>query len=181
MSCKTSTSVSPCVIFLDIDEVIFRQNHYLDNIQTICIKAEQLFPKYVLNRKKPYTKRDLSIAASHFFDFSALKNLDELIKTIEKTSEVWIVISSFWRFKGSVEELKTVFFPQHNFAKYIVDKTVEFDSEEVDICCNAHEQHEKNGFQCRAAEIQYWLNHHPLVKNYFIFDDMDNHLSIGFG
>lgn len=164
--------MSPFVIFLDIDGVVYNT----PNQEGVFKKAAELCPE------ERYSNRICSIAAAYFFNQGALKNLDYLISKIEQTTHVWVVISSSWREDRSVEELKTTFFGMHHFSKYIVDKTPEkVPKEEIGMLCCSAGHSEKYSSQCRASEIRYWLTQHPEVRNFVVLDDYDHHLSDSFG
>lgn len=166
-------SITPFAIFLDIDGVIYNS----PNQNAVFKKVAELFP----NEKECYSNKIYSIAASYFFDKVALQNLDHLINEIEKSMQVWIVISSSWRENRTVEELKTTIFGIHNFSKYIVDKTPEeIPENEISSYCSKESHLKKYSSQCRASEIQYWLKQHPEVINFVVLDDRDNHLSENF-
>lgn len=164
---------SPFVIFLDIDGVVYN----CPNQKDVYKKVAELFPDI----ETWYDNRVCSIAASYFFDKGALTNLSFLIKEIEKTRSVWIVISSSWRENRTVEELKETFFGIHDFSKYIVDKTPDkISKNEIGAYCSS-EIHKGSNSQCRAAEINYWLKQNPEVNSYIVLDDIDNHLLTNFG
>jgi hypothetical protein len=74
------------VIFLDIDGVLYNT----PDQNAVFKKAQELFPQI----EDCYDNRVCSIAASHFFNKQALKNLDHIIAEIEKIRKVSIVISS---------------------------------------------------------------------------------------
>lgn len=156
-------------LFLDIDGVLFNRPDH----EAVLKKAAELFPD------RRISNRIDRIAASYFFDKTALQNLDQLIQKIEEKATVKIVISSNWRYKITVEELKTSIFGIHHFSKYIVDKTMD-DLDDAKPFCR-HPHHELDTIDCRASEIQHWLNAHPEVKNFAILDDVDDHLSDAFG
>lgn len=163
---------TPFVIFLNIDGVLYNRPDQEGALK----KAAELFPD------EKNSNRICSIAASHFFNEEALSNLDHLINEVEKTTKVWIVISSVWREDRSVEELKTAFFGIHNFSKYIVDKTPEeVPEEELAFYCSSEIHSTKYGSQCRASEVQYWLKKHPEVIEFVVLGNRDYHLSDSFG
>lgn len=169
-----SPRLSPFVIFLDIDGVVYNT----PNEEGVFKKVAELFPEIT----GTYNNRVCSIAASYFFDKKAVQNLNCLIREIEKVRNVWIVVSSSWRENRSVEELRSTFFGIHEFSRYIVDKTPEEVSiKELGTYCPSKSHSEEYSSQCRAAEIQYWLNQHPEIINYIVLDDNDNHLLAAFG
>ncbi len=177
-----SPRLSPFVIFLDIDGVVYNR----PNQEGVLKKAAELFPDITdpnNNRVCSIDSNSIgSIAASYFFDKKAVQNLNFLIGQIAKTRNVWIVVSSSWRENRSVEELRNTFFGIHEFSRYIVDKTPEKVSrKELGAYCPSKRHAEKYSLQCRAAEIQYWLNLHTEITNYIVLDDHDDHLLAAFG
>lgn len=86
---------------------------------------------------------------------------------MQEVGEAAIVVSSNWRKGKSVEMLKGSVFAMHSFSKIIIDKTPE----------EIHEKDDKTGLSNRAGEIASWLEKHPEVTNFVIFDDEDNNLS----
>ena len=171
--CVAIKSKSPFVVFLDIDGVVYNK----PDQEGVFTKAAELFP----SGEKRHTNRACSIAAAYFFNKKALKNLSDLIEAIGQITDVWVVISSSWRIGVTIEDLRETFFGIHNFSKYIVDKTPEtISQEEIAFLCPKKRHPETCNFQCRAAEIQFWLKQHPTVLDYVILDDDDDHLS-GFG
>lgn len=172
-STSPSSQPSPFVIFLDIDGVLYNQAGQMAHRFILDAKVQELFPNGSL--PKDY----LSIAAVHFFNAKAIKNLTYLINTINKTRDVQIVMSSAWREKRSAKQLQT-FFGIHEFSKYIVDKTVDILSREEEASCRMCKKHQSDTVDvvsdCRAAQIQLWLNQHPQITSYAVIDDYDDHL-----
>jgi len=169
-----SPRLSPFVIFLDIDGVVYNT----PNLEDILKKVADLFPEIT----DPGNNRVCSIAASYFFDEKAVQNLNYLITEIEKVRNVWIVVSSSWRETRTVEELQSTFFKIHDFSRYIVDKTPEkIPRNELGTYCPSKSHSEWHSLQCRAAEIQFWLNQHPEITNYVVLDDNNDHLLEAFG
>lgn len=162
----TKSSRQPFVLFLDIDGVLYNPDQ-----RAVSKKVAELFPN---EEGAKNSNRMCSIAASHFFNKDALNSLDHLINEIEKTTKVWIVISSSWREGYSVEELRTTFFGIHNFSRCIVDKTPEEVPKDERLCrdCSGN---------CRGSQILSWLKQHPEIIDFAVLDDYDNHLSINFG
>jgi Swiss Army Knife RNA repair-like protein len=174
MSLRAVNGKANFVVFLDIDGVLYNA----PNPNAVFAKVAELFP----NGDKYSQNRECSIAASYFFNKTALQSLDYLINEMEKVAQVAVVISASWRENRSVEELKTTFFGIHNFSKYIIDKTPEtLSKEEGALNCPATQHNEEYSLPCRAAEIQYWLKQHPEVTNFVVLDDIDHHLSDCFG
>ncbi len=172
MGFEVQSTRSPFVIFLDIDGVVYNG----PNQDGVSKKALELFPN------QPNSRKSLDIAATHFFDNKAIENLNVYICQIEKTKVASIVLSSAWRTKRDIPEIKEVF-SKHNFSKYIVSKTPDDLNPTANRLYCRDEVHTKSQYQfesCRATEIQYWLNQHPEIIQYVILDDNDNHLSQAF-
>lgn len=173
--CVTNLFATTVAIFLDIDGVVYcghdgdyRREH----------KVRQLFPG-----KKVYDNTEWSIAATHFFDEIALKNLDALIETLQKDFTVQIVISSAWAEQRSTDSLINNIFSLHNFSKYIKGKIIDnLSDEEASKYCKKN-IHPSTMAPCRASRIHHYLKTHPEVDNFIIFDDVDmhHHLSALFG
>lgn len=163
------TTKTPFVIFLDIDGVLYKDL----NDGSILKKARELFPK-----EEYWEDFYSNIAASHYFNKDAIKNLDSIINEIEKTYDVWIVISSSWRENHTLSELKNDIFGIHKFSNYIVDMTPNLKKEKFKKLC----KEEDCNSRCRATEIQFWLNAHPEVTNFVVLDDdQREHLKQNFG
>lgn len=119
------------------------------------------------------------------FDQDALDNLNEILHGLQKTRNVQVVISSFWRHGAKdLEELQRMFM-NYSFSKLIVGKTInteEFPCEERIHFCN-EKSHTIKDVKCRAAEIHLFIKNNN-VKDYIIFDDNDEaddyHLSYNF-
>jgi hypothetical protein len=158
----------PFAIFLDIDGVLNRNDQ-----RQVVRTARKYFPGL---RNLPRDFLACSIAEVSLFSARAIENLDKIIAKISVSHSVWIVISSNWRRRLSVQGLKYLF-ANYKFSKYIVGKTVNKVRNLNKFCTQDH----KHG-HCRAAEINLWLNNHPEVLNsFFVMDDIDDHLDINFG
>lgn len=170
MSLNIESPLSPFMIFLDIDGVVCGDTDDND----VLNKAKELFPEAQYGKTR--WKIEWKTAVSHFFNRESLESLDTIIREIEKTRNVSIVMSSAWRIGKNVEELKKTF-STHNFSKYIIAKTPEADGK------NGHCAAKDCKLQCRAAEIHGWLEQHSEVIDYLILDDndIDGHLSTNFG
>lgn len=167
----SSATNSPFVIFLSIQGVIYGRTH--EDEDNVYIKVKELYPKAT-----KYDNKMCSLAATYFFDQTALKNLSELIIEIEKTVvPVWIVISSGWRDVGTVEELKNKYFSAFSFSRYIVDKTGALSFEESKSSCKA----KAHIAGCKAAEIQSWLKKHPEVIHFVVLGNREVDLRENFG
>lgn len=133
-------------IFLDISGVLARGWTEEDFAQ----KAEALFPgKPDLN-----SLEELTIGVE-FFNASAVGCLCQLIERISQVAKPAIVLTSAWKTRGSIDELKRVF-RKWKFAEYLIDKTPEI-------------HHDR-----RWGEIRAWLNANKKrenVQKYIILDD----------
>lgn len=160
-------------LFLDIDGVLYNN----PDREGVFRKALELFPGEI-----PSSNRSCSIAASLFFDQKALNSLDYLIEEIAKTKNVYIVISSSWREKRTAKELKSVYFQNHKFSRYIVDKTPDrIPHAKIRKHCKTGSHDKKYTWQCRASEINKWIAQHPEVTDIAILDDNDDCLKTNFG
>lgn len=159
------------VIFLDIDGVLLNKNvpEYKEKFDA---RLNTDYIKYKIMggfEKIAYDK-----AAVDLFDESALANLLELIQSIETATKdkVGIVISSNWRDKGSILQLKELF-KQHSFSEKIVAK----------IPNKIYVVGEVNDFKypiCRGEEIDFWLQQNFMslgITNFLILDDIDEDIS----
>lgn len=147
------------VVFLDIDGVLNTEN-YIDSIVLTNTYCNTNFPI-----KDDYGK---------VFDPSAVRYLVALCKK----HNLKVVISSDWRYSG-LDRLKMMF-KSRNINVDIIDTTI----------CNANYKTYKTQFMElqkltkirfsqrveRGYEIQAWLNTHPDVENYVIFDDNNDML-----
>lgn len=85
----------------------------------------------------------------------AVNQLQMAIQHIERTYPVYIIISSNWRNKGSVEKLRDSIFGAYQFSKKIIGKTP------------------SSYLGGREKEILNWLEAHFLTESrYVIIDDM---------
>jgi hypothetical protein len=164
------------IIFLDIDGVLLSYQKAEDGSILKRAKEISIERQYQAHPSNNPALSDLDHAAVDLFDEQALQNLDKLIQDIEKAGDtVGIVLSSNWRKKGDISFLKSLF-GKHNFAKHIIDKTMDettHDLEEFDHILGK-----------RQLEINYWLDNTRLknrIKNHIILDDIDFELSKKFG
>jgi hypothetical protein len=149
----------PVSLFLDVDGVLSNK--------TYTVRAEI-----------PNTLEEFHRAAD-FLDPNAVKNLHKIIRGLGKTREVWVIISSSWRWGFSVENLKTIF-GKYEFSQYIQGKTIdslEFSQEDRKSHCHP-DLHRRGKHLCRAAEINRYLREHPEIIEFVILDDLNDHLDI---
>lgn len=159
LSFEEMNSQKYLMCFLDLDGVLYNPIKNKDNVFAM---VEKLYPEETSHNDSMY-----DIAATHFFDPTALENFDGIIKEIKKKHSVKIVISSNWRLSLNLEELKKRL-AYLEFSKDIFDKTPDDFSKEI-----KHKDH-----HCRGAQIEYWLKcNHEKVFDYFILDDIDSCLS----
>lgn len=146
----------PVALFLDVDGVLTTKTY--SSMDQIPKTAEQFQQ------------------ATDFFNETSIRNLRHILRAISKTREVWIILSSSWRLGFNVEKLNFIFskfFP-------IKDKTIDslqFSPEERKGFCKP-ELHKREYHSCRAAEIQKYLQEHPEIVDFAIFDDNKDHLDI---
>lgn len=191
-------------IFLDIDGVL-GPSTYTDR--------EQIFQKAkeVLGRPHGYYCNNgcntCSMVQAHLFKKEVVQHLEDLIERIRDLAEVHLIISSTWRQKRTIEELKQIFH-MHPFAQYIVDKTVDDELPIVECRVNCAASHVEISYEnyelacqhtgekpndmglddfilrnmaCRASQINKWMKEHPGYAAYLVFDDIDEHLTENFG
>ena len=162
-----SNGKEPYIIFLDIDGVLLsdwekhQASHYPSKEG---IEAANQHESYLRLHSNSYSNNYWSLVIAHHFSKQAVENLSLLIQRIESVAKPQIVISSSWRQGHTPQELRSIYFAMHPFAKHIIDKT----PDEIP-------------FANRAQEIQYWLNQHPEIKHFVILDDIDERLSKFFG
>ncbi len=159
-------------IGLDIDGVINNPNTSEDLIF-------ELLPKLFPEHKGMWKNSMCDIAATHFFDQKALRNLDFLINKISEFAQPIIIITSSWRKGKNVEQLIKLF-ESHNFSKYIAGATPDSlgEKDSGKYCDHTNINSSRN---CRAAEIQYYWNNHPEITKLLVLDDIDEHLTHSFG
>lgn len=152
------------IIFLDIDGVLFDNPmdgsvHRRVDERLNRIRVEGEIPE-------PYPDIECDRAAVDLFDPTSLHYLHKLISDINEQTqeEVGIVLSSAWRERRSLKELRDLF-EQHAFSKYLIDKTPKLSG------------------QLRGKEIAQWLKEHKAhydVSAFVILDDWDSGLSANF-
>lgn len=194
-------------LFVDIDGVLV--NDIAPEIERFRQIAKDLLDSgqsHVHKKLVPVNCNLCSTAKAHLFNKEAVEALDDLIGKIEEVANVHIIISSMWRLRRTVEELKQIFH-MHAFSKYIIDKT---DDEYLSIgeanaycqvvhleptasnyrgeCAVSCKPINEEGFAnfkveqlcCRASQINKWIEAHPGYAAFGIFDDIDEHLSATF-
>lgn len=91
----------------------------------------------------------------------ALNNLEDLFR---KVPDLKIVVSSTWRLRNDIEDLKKILAPAKLVSAAVIDVTPHFRGRPV-------------GQNSRGHEIQDWLDRHSEVTNYVIIDDNSDMLS----
>lgn len=165
-----STAEHPKIIllFLDIDGVLLSLNI-----------TNAIFQEF-LNYIKTGDVENLKRVGVNQFDKQALERLHTLISHIEQTGrQCGIVMSSSWRSKLSVEQLKQLFSP-HRFAQYIIDKTPYKEGLKLSW---------RQGQVCpfkfsRGESIDVWLRENGKKYNtqqFLVIDDTDDGISSLYG
>ncbi|MBF0299963.1 MAG: hypothetical protein HQK51_14655 [Oligoflexia bacterium] len=110
------------IIFLDIDGVVF----YNPMDGTVQNRVKESFQGREHELELSYSNYECTKAAVDLFSVKALESLNRLIQSIKKECKVdiGIVLSSAWRERKSLQELKELF-RQHSFSEYLIDKTPE--------------------------------------------------------
>lgn len=205
-----SAEISPIkpyfAIFLDIDGVVGNEPRRMSEVDEMDDIIEKKLGQNAFHSYGCKRCMYCSTAQSHLFDKIAVASLTSLINKISEVANVHIVISSYWREGRSIDQLKQIF-QNHEFSKFIIDKTVDDGSSFLEwkkYCAFSHIDPSPENFQkilqnphvpenektvdyfldrneeCRASQIYRWLEEHPEYTKYLIFDDMDSHLSINF-
>ena len=129
---------------------------FLDHDGVICLSTEWG------SRFKKKTKFDN-------FNKKAVKVLNEIIKA----TDCEIVVSSDWRFHGTLEELQE-YYTKSGVIKTPIDTTViNFLEKGVDFPADFQFNREWDLEQTRSLEIKKWLREHPEVTNWVAVDDLD--------
>ncbi len=154
-------------IFLDIDGVLLSYRDKDIGSKTPSKEAlayADRHHEYLCKDRNCYSNNYWSIVLVSYFSEAAINNLNELIRKIEEIAKPLIVLSSSWREGRSIQELREIYFANHSFSKYLVDKT-----------CKSRWD------KSRADEIQEWLRDHPDASHFVILDDHNDGLSKHFG
>lgn len=142
------------ILFLDINGVIqpaWNKNRFEKNNQQIKNKLVATIDEQLIHENE-------EDVATIYYDWD--KNAIELVKQILDKHNANIVVSSMWRYRRTIDKLKTIF-KIHQLDTYIVDKT---------------EILENN----RPLEIQAYLDKNKDINKYAIIDDLDYGLSLAF-
>lgn len=118
------------IIFLGVGGVLlWEENRYYGIL--VFKKAQELFQR---DGWHGFTALESRIATSHFFDETAVANLENLIKRC--TRRVFIVIFSDWKQGITLENLRDRVFDRCSFSNLIIDKTpdnhLKTEAEQVD-------------------------------------------------
>jgi hypothetical protein len=171
------------IIFLDIDRVILKEEEYPP--VAAIFKALELSQKNEW-QKPGFTALELMIAESHFFDQTAITNLEELIERREKTTRVYIVIISNWRQGLTIEKLKERVFDRCSFSDLIIDKIPDYfipsraNPDEKDPAAVISMGKYKFDLSTRARQVDFWLRENRQLYNIYshvIFCNYDDELS----
>lgn len=190
------------VIFLDLDGVFNRNMYESDGIIDRLVKEQ--FNTCHQNTQCNGCLKCRKIK-SQLFDKEALQAFNALIEKISVYATPHIVISSNWRKRYSVDQLKSIL-SDHEFSKLIVGKTTEQhpylnDLDEWKMYCNCKHlslqelgkiRDENDGFldmkmymqasvRCRASEVNEWIQTHSKYDAYLVIDDdIKSHLKENF-
>ncbi len=203
MSASIHNTKPNFAIFLDIDGVLAidpRPNHHSSKMSDFI--HEKLDGAYFHYR---FCKGCVTcdIADAHFFEKKALNCLHDLINKIRVFANVHIILSSSWRDNRTMDELKEIF-REYAFSNFLVDKTVETGKlpfeEWKNHCIHSHIELKREkcleyvskmtdeeldsfvdeNWECRASQINKWINEHSELSGYLVIDDMDSHLKLNF-
>lgn len=189
------STVSPALIFLDIDGVL---SDYTTNESTRK-KIKKTYRK-IMDSERQYSllPKDEAFnlvfrkATTHHFSKTAVLNLKSLIDRVTKERELFIVISSSWRNGVSLEDLQKHVFADHpGLARRIIGKTPDDDEalyerfggiENIpsEIKTSSAISLEKHGLELndlRGRQIEFWLKEHAAewdIYSYAIIDDIDD-------
>jgi Swiss Army Knife RNA repair-like protein len=147
-------------VFLDVDGVVYHQQQAVASLATdkLTQKAEELFPNV-----KTLRSYHCDVASTYFYKPTAVSGLTALI---EKVGCV-IVLSANMRSSRSVPRLRDIL-AVLPFCYAVIDRTPSYDDVEMEMA---------PPLENRGSEISYWLQEHPSIKKYVIFDDRDDRLS----
>jgi len=161
------------IIFLDVDWVIMG-DRFAPPLNGLI--RSTLNERFVKGSDGNFTPLQHRIAASHYFEETAVENLAKLISKVSQKIKVGIVISSAWREDATVEELRDqVFATCPSINQLIIGKTPHDDDKERSL-----DALEKYGFELRgrAAQIDYFIREYRTIWNiqaFAIFDDNDDY------
>jgi hypothetical protein len=150
---SSSPSTAQSIVFLNIDDVIYRRPHHND----IFKKARELF-----GYSTQLGEHHLDCAAASLFNAQAVDNLQRLIYTVRNVA---LVITADWRQNLQTHQLQERLV-LHNFSHRIVDMT----SQSSNTAFKTYLQQTGYIIPTTALEIAYWLKTHPEVKNFVIYD-----------
>lgn len=171
------------IIFLDIDRVILKEEEY--PFMAAIFKARELFQNNE-GPKHRFTSLELKIAESHFFSYTAVANLKELIERRKKTTRVYIVIISDWKQGLTIEELRNKVFDRCSFSDLIIDKTPDYfiysraNPDEKDPAAVTSMEKYKFDLSTRARKVDFWLRENSQLYNIYshvIFCNYDDEFS----
>ena len=161
------------VIFLDIDGVL-QPGHKQDRFKHDLKKLRQDFSE----KSDPHyeTMSEYDIGAVYYdWNDEAVKNL----KTLIDEADAEIVLSSAWRERKSIKQLKLLF-KIHDLDKYVIAKTPyrqeEVDNEEKEsdnkskLLPDNYIKADEFG-SSRDGEIEVYLHKHTEIKQFVIIDD----------
>lgn len=184
MPANVSNRRSSVHLVLDVDGVINKEY----NEQRTYDIVQHLFPDY----KTVKHNYICSKVASQFFNENAINNLSQIIETIKEFATPKIVVSSNWRKTCTVRQLRKIF-EKHHFSQYIVDKTPELGSRQIQRNKKLKRlKHKIKGSRhnlvpdlpkppTRAEEIKKWLDTRQKDTIFVILDDNNDGLSEKFG
>jgi hypothetical protein len=149
------------VIFLNIDGVLMsereKQLALAKPSEEACKYADSQH-EFLSRNTNAYSNNYWSLIVACHFSKKALENLNKLIERIEQVAKPLIVISSRWRLGRTLDELIRIYFKMYTFSRYIADKIPD-------------KIPGKDFPSLRLDEIRYWLDCHPEIKHYIIFND----------
>ena len=170
---------NPVLLFLDIDGVMIGRDQSHVSL-AIGNTIKELYPgrdeTHGWNR---YSGLEWRAAAARHFHPEAVEALQSLIKKIQETRPVYMILSSQWRNEGTLAELRDQVFSQYEFSKLIIGKTPPEDGDcytpeiqaGITFETSAREKYGLNLYY-RAHQIKYWLLEHGLEDaEKVVFDD----------
>lgn len=181
-SISTNQTKPISIIFLDIDGVLIEQRTSLFALRVLY--------KLVTHIEMTHAQRRNIV--SNYFSKQAIENLDNLIRRAGPVGNVVIVLSSHWRNRFTVDDLRKRVFAKVNFPNQIIDKTPDLDSFRKEqglppistIAFQKYGLHlERNGKEVRGPEIEFWLRENQSkynIRSFVILDDRDTDISARF-